>query len=215
MSVSLKSFVNSVLYWWGSPGGSAYVPRLKFKIQLFGILRSRPCPCRYVTHIYAVWHHFILVLCPAVSKPCHSSEFYPNRASLYRVAHTPAQKPYRIGPLFTHKNDNFGAISVTEAAPWKSRKCSITYWIGSVPHFGVALLIGILMVTPEVNKWDRRLQSTGTEVNIQEWELAFGGPNPLCQPLRYNLMFDVCERLVPVPSRDCPYYAGLLFVSTR
>ena len=158
---------------------------------------------------------FHLVLCPAVSKPCHSSEFYPNRASLYRVAHTPAQKPYRIGPLFTHKNDNFGAISVTEAAPWKSRKCSITYWIGSVPHFGGALLIGILMVTPEVNKWDRRLQSAGTEVNIQEWELAFGGPNPLCQPLRYNLMFDVCERLVPVPSRDCPYYAGLLFVSTR
>ena len=95
---------------------------------------------------------FHLVLCPAVSKPCHSSEFYPNRASLYQVAHTPAQKPYRIGPLFTHKNDNFGAISVTEAAPWKSRKCSITYWIGSVPHFGGALLIGILMVTPEVNK---------------------------------------------------------------
>ena len=95
---------------------------------------------------------FHLVLCPALSKPCHSSEFYPNRASLYRVAHTPAQKPYRIGPLFTHKNDNFGAISVTEAAPRQSRKCNITYWIGSVPHFGGALLIGILMVTPEVNK---------------------------------------------------------------
>ena len=95
---------------------------------------------------------FHLVLCPALSKPSRSSEFYPNRASLYRVAHTPAQKPYRIGPLFTHKSDNFGAISVTEAAPWQSRKCNITYWIGSVPHFGGALLIGILMVTPEVNK---------------------------------------------------------------
>ena len=95
---------------------------------------------------------FHLVLCPALSKPCHSSEFYPNRASLYRVAHTPAQKPYRIGPLFTLKNDNFGAISVTEAAPWQSRKCSITYWIGSVPQFGGAVLTGILIVTPEVNK---------------------------------------------------------------
>ena len=95
---------------------------------------------------------FHLVLCPALSKPCRSSEFYPNRASLDRVAHMPTRKPYRIGLLFTHKNDNLGAISVTEATPCQSRKCYITYWIVSVPHFGGALLIGILMVTPEVNK---------------------------------------------------------------
>ena len=57
---------------------------------------------------------FHLVLCPALSKPCRSSEFYPNRASLYR-----------IGPLFTHKSGDFGAISVTEAAPCQSRKCNV------------------------------------------------------------------------------------------
>ena len=32
----------------------------------------------------------------------------------YRVAFAPARKPYRIGLLFTHKNGDFGAISVTE-----------------------------------------------------------------------------------------------------
>ena len=30
------------------------------------------------------------------------------------VAYAPARKPYRIGLLFTHKNRDFGAISVTE-----------------------------------------------------------------------------------------------------
>ena len=34
--------------------------------------------------------------------------------TLYQVAFTPAQKPYRIGLLFTQKYGDFGAISVTE-----------------------------------------------------------------------------------------------------
>ena len=34
--------------------------------------------------------------------------------TLYRVAFTPASKPYRIELLFTYKNGDFGAISVTE-----------------------------------------------------------------------------------------------------
>ena len=34
--------------------------------------------------------------------------------TLYRVAFAPARKPYRLGLLFTHKNGDFGAISVTE-----------------------------------------------------------------------------------------------------
>ena len=31
-----------------------------------------------------------------------------------RIAFLPAQKPYRMVLLFTHKNRDFGAISVTE-----------------------------------------------------------------------------------------------------
>ena len=34
--------------------------------------------------------------------------------TLYQVAFTPAQKQYRIGLQFTHKNGDFGAISVME-----------------------------------------------------------------------------------------------------
>ena len=33
---------------------------------------------------------------------------------MYRIAFAPARKPYRIGILFTHKNGDFGAISVKE-----------------------------------------------------------------------------------------------------
>ena len=33
----------------------------------------------------------------------------------YRIVFAPARKPYRIGLLSTHKNGDFGAISVTEA----------------------------------------------------------------------------------------------------
>ena len=32
--------------------------------------------------------------------------------TLYRLAFAPARKPYQIGPLFTYKNGDFGAISV-------------------------------------------------------------------------------------------------------
>ena len=38
----------------------------------------------------------------------------------HRIALTPTRKPYRIGPLFTHKNGDFGAISITE------RSCTAT-----------------------------------------------------------------------------------------
>ena len=34
--------------------------------------------------------------------------------TLYQVAFTPASKPYRIELLFTYKNGDFDAISVTE-----------------------------------------------------------------------------------------------------
>ena len=46
---------------------------------------------------------------------------------------------YRIRPRFTHKNGDFGAFSVMErccAAPRRSQRWSVTYWIGSVSDFG-------------------------------------------------------------------------------
>ena len=43
----------------------------------------------------------------------------------------PARKSYRIGLLFTHKRGDFAAISLTEkAAPRRSLKRRVTYWIG-------------------------------------------------------------------------------------
>ena len=54
--------------------------------------------------------------------------------TLNRIALVPA--PEGID-LFTQKNGDFGAISVTErgcAAPGRSRQWRVTYRIGSVPH---------------------------------------------------------------------------------
>ena len=34
--------------------------------------------------------------------------------TIYQIAFAPAKKPYRIGLLFSHKNGDYGAISVTE-----------------------------------------------------------------------------------------------------
>ena len=61
---------------------------------------------------------------------------------LFRIAFAPAWQPYRIGYLFTHKNGDFGAISVAERScaapsPCRSRRWSVTYQIGSLSHFGV------------------------------------------------------------------------------
>ena len=53
---------------------------------------------------------------------------------LYKMAFAPAQKPYRIGLLFTHKNRDFGAISATAGscvAPRRSLRWRVTYRIGS------------------------------------------------------------------------------------
>ena len=36
--------------------------------------------------------------------------------TLYRISFAPARKPHRIGLLFTLKNGDFGAISVTEGS---------------------------------------------------------------------------------------------------
>ena len=50
--------------------------------------------------------------------------------TLYRTEFAPAQKPYRTGLLFAHKNGDFGAVSVTsEAVSRRSLKWKVTYRI--------------------------------------------------------------------------------------
>ena len=39
-----------------------YVLSLNFKHGCFAFLKSRPCPCRYLTHLHAVCRHFISLL---------------------------------------------------------------------------------------------------------------------------------------------------------
>ena len=68
-----------------------------------------------------------------------------------------------------------------EAAPRRSLKWRVTYRRGSVQHFGA---VWTCICTIEVNKWERGLESTETEVNIEEWGLGFSSPNPLGQPDR-------------------------------
>ena len=48
-----------------------------------------------------------------------------------RITFAQAPKPYRIGLLFTHRNGDFGAISVTErsyAAPFSKVERHILDW---------------------------------------------------------------------------------------
>ena len=79
---------------------------------------------------------------------------------LYRIAFGPTRKSFRIGLLFTHKNGNFGAISVTER---RFRTWSVTHGIGSLPNFGAHI-----RTVAEVNNLERGQESTETEVTIQE-----------------------------------------------
>ena len=52
------------------------------------------------------------------------------------------------------------------AAPRRSLEWSFTYRIGSVPHFSAVKTV--TQTVSEVNKYERGLESTETEVNIQE-----------------------------------------------
>ena len=45
--------------------------------------------------------------------------------TLYRLAFAPARKPYQIGPLFTYKNGDFGAISLAYVKSQPASKLSI------------------------------------------------------------------------------------------
>ena len=59
-------------------------------MPLFLILRSKPCPCQYLAHLYVFLSPFHLFYV-AVSRPCHMSELHPDRASsIHLFAHTAA-----------------------------------------------------------------------------------------------------------------------------
>ena len=57
------------------------------------------------------------------------------------------------------------------------------YSIGFLAYFGAAWTP--IRPVAEVNKQERGLEPTETEVNIQEWGREFSAPNPLDQPLQH------------------------------
>ena len=59
-------------------GGGFVIPSMNFKSGHFHILRNRPCPCQYLTHLCVICPHFLQSYV-AVSRSCHLSEY--NRAS--------------------------------------------------------------------------------------------------------------------------------------
>ena len=61
-----------------------------------------------------------------------SPKDFPALSTLNRIAFAPAPKSYRVRLLFTLKNDDFGAISLTSGeAPRRSGKWTVTYRSGS------------------------------------------------------------------------------------
>ena len=78
----------------------------------------------------------------------------------------------------------------SEAAPRQSRRGSVTlltYQIGFVPHFGAVLTP--IRIVAEANNYEREMEPTQTEVNIQERGLEFSAPNPLGQPFRHDVWY--------------------------
>ena len=84
----------------------------------------------------------------------------------------------------------------SEAVPRRSQKWSVTYRRGSALYLGAVWI----PIRP-VNKYERGLGPTETEVNIQqEWEMEFSAPNPLGQP-RKRLIHLVCWRKIQAIDR--------------
>ena len=116
---------------------------------------------------------------------------------LYRITFALARKPNRIKLLFTRKNVNFGAISVTEqSCPTTSLKVE--------RHTSFCAMLWC-----RVNRYSDRCGSeqvgAGTgihwdEVNIQERGLAFSSPNP-ARPTATTGGSLFVNRLVPFPCR--------------
>ena len=120
--------------------------------------------------------------------------------TLYRIGFAQARKSCRIGLLmFTrHKNGDFGAISVTEQSCLVAiSPCGASHIGQVVCHtFKNVVWTGTVRTVAEVNMWERGLEPTMTEVNVQEWGLR-------TKPLQPNSPKQYW--LVPVLSRCCSY----------
>ena len=87
-------------------------------------------PCLVLVSVYYIYplptnliskFKSLLICCSRVhlktrsgQAPIFHFQYSSEKDSIYRITFTPARKPYWIGHLFTHRNGNFGAISVTE-----------------------------------------------------------------------------------------------------
>ena len=85
----------------------------------------------------------------------------------------------RIGLLSTHQNDEFVAISI------KDWRCAVPILCRFLPLF-FSVETGIRTVA-EVTDLERGLEPTETDINIHKWGFGFSSPNPLGQPLRYDV----------------------------
>ena len=129
--------------------------------------------------------------------------------SQWQNALVPAGKPNRIGLLFTLKNSDIGAISVTERG-WAASISKVERHRSDrlLPHFDTVWTE--IRNVSEVNNIEQVLESSETKVNIYEWEMGFSS---LTLSLN-RTMFDVCE-LVQVLCRCCSHDARHFFVSAR
>ena len=137
----------------------------------------------------------VLVGCPAVCR----------MFTLYRTAIAPARKPYRMGRLFTHKNRDFGAISVTERS-CDAQISKVRLHISD--RFGATLRCTVNWFS-DSSGGEEVLVRTGIRFHESKYSGVKTG-NLLGQPLRH--MFDMCERLVPVLCGYCYYYNRQLIV---
>ena len=126
--------------------------------------------------------------------------------TLYWIAIPLARKPNQIWLLFTHKNGDFGAISVTE------RSCAAPISKVERHSIGQVLYHTFVQSVAEVNKQERGLDSTETEVKSEACGVGFSSLNPLSPPTalpRYSMLYynTTCSSsVVAVPS----YYTGQL-----
>ena len=98
--------------------------------------------------------------------------------SQWQNALVPAGKPNRIGLLFTLKNSDIGAISVTERG-WAASISKVERHRSDrlLPHFGTVWTE--IRNVSEVNNIEQVLESSETKVNIYEWEMGFSSPHSL------------------------------------
>ena len=112
--------------------------------------------------------------------------------TLYLTALASARNPYQIGLLFTHKNGDFGAISVTE------RICVTP--ISTVESHISDSYCATLWCSTGVNKWRRGLELTDTEVNIQRWTgIQFTRPSQPTTPARCSTCVNIALLVHSIP----------------